>query len=61
MQCLHTQFKHPRINLRGIQKILLKNIDHKTELILIKQKQHNLDSFVQGYHAYMTYGHPKLG
>ena len=61
MQCLHTQFKHPRINLPGIQKILLKNIDHKTELSLIKQKQYNLYSFVQGYHAYMTYGHPKLG
>ena len=29
-----------------IQKMLLKNIDQEIEMILIKQKQYNLDSLV---------------
>ena len=33
--------------------MFLKNIDQEIELILIKQKQYDLDSFVLGYHAYM--------
>ena len=33
--------------------MLLKNIDQEIELILIKQKQYDLDSFVWGYNAYM--------
>ena len=34
-----------------IQKMLLNNIDQEIEVILIKQKQYDLDSFVRGYHA----------
>ena len=44
-----------------IQKMLLKNIDQEIELILIKQKQYNLDSFAQGYHVYMDIWTPKVG
>ena len=40
-----------------IQKMLLKNIDREIELILINQ--HNLDSFVRGYHAYLYIWIPK--
>ena len=36
-----------------IQKMLLKNIDQKIELILIKQKQYDLDSFVRHLHGHM--------
>ena len=40
-----------------IQKMLLKNIDQEIELILINQ--HDLDSFVRGYHAYLDIWTPK--
>ena len=43
------------------QKMLLKNIDQEIELVLIKQKQQDLDSFVWGYHAYMDKQTPKVG
>ena len=39
-----------------IQEMLLKSIDQEIELILIKQKQYNLDSFARGYHAYKDHG-----
>ena len=61
LQCLHTQFKHPRTNMSAIQKMLLKNVDQEIELILIKQKKCDLDSFVRGYHAYMVIWKPKAG
>ena len=38
--------------MSAIQKMLLKNIDQEIKLILIKQKQYDLDSFV-GLHGYM--------
>ena len=41
--------------------MLLKNIDQEIELILIKQKQYDLDSFVRGYHDYMDIWKPKVG
>ena len=44
----------------AFQKILLKNIDQEIELILIKQKQYDLDSFVWGYHDYMDIWKPKV-
>ena len=47
--------------MSAIQKMLLKNIDQEIELILIKQKQYDLDSFVRGYHAYMDIWKPKAG
>ena len=47
--------------MSAIQKMLLKNIDQEIELILIKQKQYDLDSFVRGYHAYMDIWTPKVG
>ena len=37
--------------------MLLKNIDREIELILINQ--HNLDSFVRGYHSYLYIWIPK--
>ena len=40
--------------------MLLKNIDQEIELILIKQKQYNLDSFVRGYHTYTDIWKPKV-
>ena len=57
MQCLHTQFKLPKTKISVIQKMLLKNIDQEIELILINQ--HDLDSFVRGYHAYLYIWIPK--
>ena len=47
--------------MSAIQKMLLKNTDQEIELILIKQKQYDLDSFVRGYHAYMDIWKPKVG
>ena len=47
--------------MSAIQKMLLKNIDQETELILIKQKQYDLDSFIRGYHAYIDIWKPKVG
>ena len=47
--------------MSAIQKMLLKNIDQEIELILIKQKQYDLDSFVRRYHAYMDIWTPKIG
>ena len=47
--------------MSAIQKMLLKIIDQEIELILIKQKQYDLDSFVRGYHAYMDIWTPKVG
>ena len=44
----------------AFQKMLLKNSDQKIELILMKQKQYDLDSFVGGYDAQWTDGHRKL-
>ena len=41
--------------------MLLKNIDQEMELILIKQKQYQLDSFVRGYHPYNDIWAPKVG
>ena len=41
--------------------MLLKNIDQEIELILIKQKKYDLDSFVRGYHAYMDIWKSKVG
>ena len=41
--------------------MLLENIDQEIEMILIKQKQYDLDSFVRGYHAYMDIWTPKVG
>ena len=41
--------------------MLLNNIDQEIEVILIKQKQYDLDSFVRGYHAYMDIWTPKVG
>ena len=40
--------------------MLLKNIDQEIGLILIKQKQYDLDSFVRRYHAYMEIRTPKV-
>ena len=40
---------------------MLKNIDQEIELILIKQKQYDLDSFIGRYHAYMDIWTPKVG
>ena len=34
--------------MSAIQKMLLKNIDQELELIVIKQKQHDIDFFVRG-------------
>ena len=34
------------VSLAAIQKMLSKNVSQEIELILIKQKQYNLDSFV---------------
>ena len=39
----------------------LKNIDQEIELILIKQKQYDLDFFVRGYHVYIDIWIPKVG
>ena len=47
--------------MSAIQKMLLKNIDQEIELILLKQTQYDLDSFVRGYHAYMDIRTPKVG
>ena len=47
--------------MSAIQKMLLKNIDQETELIFIKQKQYDLDSFVRGYHAFMDIWTLKVG
>ena len=47
--------------MSAIQKMFLKNIDEEIELILIKQKQYDLDSFVRGYHVYMDIWTPKVG
>ena len=47
--------------MSAIQKMLLKNIDQEIELILIKQIQYDLDSFVRGYHAYIDIWAPKVG
>ena len=47
--------------MSAIQKMLLKNIDQDIELILIKQKQYDLYSFVRGYHAYIDRWTPKAG
>ena len=47
--------------MSAIQKMLLKNIDQETELILIKQKQYDLDPFFRGYHTYMDVWKPKVG
>ena len=41
--------------------MLLKNIDQEIELILIKQKQYDLDFFVRGYHVYIDIWIPKVG
>ena len=41
--------------------MLLNNIDQEIEVIFIKQKQYDLDSFVRGYHAYMDIWTPKFG
>ena len=41
--------------------MLLKNIDQEIELILTKQRQYNLNSFVRGFHAYMDIWTPKVG
>ena len=46
--------------MSAIQEMLLKNIDQEIELILIKQKQYHLDSFVRGYHAYKDIWTPKV-
>ena len=40
--------------------MLLKDFDQEIELILIKQKQYDLDFFVRGYHAYMDIWTPKV-
>ena len=61
LQCLHTQFKHPRTKMCAIQKMLLKSIDQVIELILIKQKQYDLVSFVRGYYTYMNAWTRKVG
>ena len=41
--------------------MLLKNIDQEIELILIKQKKCDLDSFIRGDHAFMDIWKPKVG
>ena len=41
--------------------MLLKNIDQEIELILTKQRQYDLNSFVRGFHAYMDIWTPKVG
>ena len=46
--------------MSAIQKMLLKSIDQEIELIIIKQKQYDLHSFAQGYHAYMNMWTPKV-
>ena len=46
--------------MSAIQKMLLKDFDQEIELILIKQKQYDLDFFVRGYHAYMDIWTPKV-
>ena len=47
--------------MSAIQKMLLKNLDQEIELILIKQKQCDLNSLVRGYHAYLDIWTPKEG
>ena len=47
--------------MSAIRKMLLKNMDQEIQLILIKQKQYDLDFFVQRYHAYMDIWTPKVG
>ena len=61
MQCLHARVVLARTNMSVIEKMLLKNIDQEIEVILVRQKQYNLDSFVRGYHAYMNIWIPKVG
>jgi len=56
LQCIHTHFFASKLtyrttNMSVIQKMLLENIDQEIEVILMKQKQYDLDSFVRGYHA----------
>ena len=46
--------------MSAIQKMLLKNIDQEIELILIKQKQYDFDSFIRRYHVYMDIWTPKV-
>ena len=41
--------------------MLLKNIDQEIELILTKQRQYDLNSFVRGLYAYMDIWTPKVG
>ena len=41
--------------------MLLKNFDQEIELILTKQRQYDLNSFVRGFHAYMDIWTPKVG
>lgn len=47
--------------MSDIQMMLLENIDQDIEVIPVKQKQYDLDSFVRGYHAYMEIWTPKVG
>ena len=36
-----------------ISELLLKNIDEEISLVIQKEKQFSIDSFIRGYHAYM--------
>ena len=47
--------------MSAIQKMLLKNIDQEIDLVLIKQKQCDLDPFVRGHHTYMDIWIPNVG
>ena len=41
--------------------MFVKSIDQEIKLILMKQKQYDLDSFVRGHHANMDLWTPKVG
>ena len=47
--------------MSSIQRMLVKSIDQEIKLILIKQKQYDLDSFVRVHNANMDLWTPKVG
>ena len=42
-------------------KLLLKNIDEEISLVIQKEKQFSIDSFIRGYHAYIEKWTAKVG
>ena len=47
--------------MSAIQNEKINRLNQEIELILIKQKQYDLDSFVRGHHAYMAIWTRKVG